>query len=137
MTEVIVGADPELAAITELDAGLPGVGQSVVDVSGSVPNPVPSKFIRVVAAGGTQRDLVTDSPTLIVEAFAVRKVDAVRLALDAKAVLVAAGRAGVMGGVTCYRVRVISLPQNLPLPSLPGHHRYTFMVSADLRGTAV
>lgn len=127
MAELLIPSDDELAAVTELRARMP------VEIGTKVPRPRPSEFGRVVSVGGTQRDLVTDSPTLTLEGFAETETRARRISAEMIAHLQAAGRAGRVGGIPCYGVRVASLPANLPLPSVPDRQRYTATVSIDLR----
>lgn len=135
MSEVIVEEDAELAAIDELKAALPGVGipspQAATSMLGV------DEFFRVLVVGGTQRNLVTDSPTLVVEAYAKRELRAQRMATLGHAVLLAAARNGSMGSATCYDVTTLGRPQNLPNPAKPGWFRYQFTISADLRMAAV
>jgi hypothetical protein len=108
-----------------------------VKASTSIPSPRPSEFIRIIVVGGTDRDLVTDSPTVAVEFFATREIRAERGAAFARAVLERAARAGSIGGVTCYSVSTFGRPVNLPMESVPDRFRYTFTSSADLRKTSV
>ncbi|QPE04131.1 hypothetical protein IT882_13115 [Microbacterium schleiferi] len=131
MAEVLVPADDEAATVTELAARLS------VHVGTRIPRPRGDEFVRVLAVGGIGRDLVTDSPTLVVEGFAIREGRARELCALALAHLQAAGRSGSIGGVTCYGVRVVSLPTNLPMPSVPDMFRFTATVTADLRRAAV
>lgn len=130
MTEVLVPADDEVALVDELQARMG------VPVGTRIPDPRPREFVRVVSTGGAPRDLVTDSPTLVVEGFAVTESRARRLCALAVAYAEAAGRAGSMGGVPCYGVRVAGLPANLPMPSVPDRFRFTATIAADLRRSA-
>lgn len=129
--EVIVPADGQLAVITALNQRYAG------EASGQIPNPVPAHFFRVLPAGGFDRDIVTTVPTVIVESWSDDEDDASKRGMEALGYLLADGRGGSLGGVTCYGVRVISLPSSLPMESLPTHHRYSATISAALRGAAV
>ena len=133
VAEFIVAPDIEVAAIAELNAHLPFFGGPSTVVSTSVISPLPDRFIRVLVTGGTQRDMVTDAPTITVECWTKREGDSERLAAWSRAILEAAGRNGLMGGVVCYAVATLSRPQNLPHPTITDRFRYTFTVSADLR----
>lgn len=136
MAEFIVAADAESAAIAQIEAG-PATWFTGVTAGTKIPGePKPAKFIRVLVTGGTERDMVTDKPTITVECYAVREKDAQDLAANARAVLTTAGVVGSMGGVPCYGVNVFARPQNLPNPQVPSHHRYQFTISADLRMAA-
>lgn len=127
MAEVLVPADDEVAAVDELNARMP------VPMGTRIPRPRPAEFGRVVGTGGAERDLVTDSATLALEGFAETETRARRICAEMIAHLQAAGRAGSVGGVTCYGVRAASLPANLPDPNVPDRFRFSATVSADLR----
>lgn len=131
MAEVLMPADDEVALVDELNARLE------VPVGTRIPVPRPLEFVRVVSTGGAPRDLVTDSPTLLVEGFATSEGRARYLCAAAVAHAQAAGRVGRLGGVPCYGVRVASLPANLPMPSVPDRFRFTATITADLRRSAV
>lgn len=131
VAELLIPADDEDAIVQELNARME------VHSGTRVPNPLPEEFGRVVSVGGAARDLVTDSPTLTLEGFATSEGRARRICAEMIAHLQAAGRAGTVGGVPCYGVRAVSLPANLPMPSVPTRFRYTATVSADLRRATV
>ena len=137
MAELILFADAEKALYTELNTALPLVGQPGVVAATKIPSVRPPKFIRVIVTGGTERDMVTDSPIAVVECFAPLEGAAAELASRARAVLSRAGRIGIIGGITCYGVGIVGRPVNLPMESVPDRYRYTFTVSVDLRGSAV
>lgn len=130
VAELLVPADDEVALVDELAA------RTGLHWGTRIPNPLPEEFGRVVSTGGTERDLVTDSPTLTVEAFALTEGRARRVCAEAVAHLQAAAREGRVGDVVCHAVRAVSLPANLPMPSVPGRFRFTATVSADLRRTS-
>lgn len=139
MSELLIPADPEVAARTELLAGFQGTRFASVAVGTKLPtaDPKPPQFVRVTTAGGGERDLVTDRPLLVLDGFAVREQDARDLTALALGLLLRAGRSGELGGVTCYGVAVGGLPANLPHPAVPTHFRFTATASADLRRTTV
>jgi hypothetical protein len=135
---MLVAEDAEKAALTALTSRLPEAGEpTTIPASTSIPKPTPSEFFRIIVTGGGDRDLVTDQPTITVEAYSRGEVRAERLAAKARAIFEACARDGDMGGVPCYRVALFGRPQNLPNPQVPGWYRYTFSISADLRKTAV
>lgn len=136
VAELLVAADVEAAFIAELNAALPPVGFDVRTAT-KIPYSRPNEFVRVVVVGGTDRDLVTDSPTVAVEFFAVKEIRAERGAAYARAVLERAARSGSVGGFTCYSVSTLGRPVNLPIESVPDRFRYTFTCSADLRKISV
>lgn len=137
MTETILFPDAEIAVCDELEDRLPGLGEVGVSATTMIPAGPPAKFIRVVQTGGVARDLVTDVPSITVECFAKTESAASVLARRARAALDAAGRAGSMGGHTCYGVTLFGLPQNFPQATVTGRFRYTFTISVALRGAAV
>lgn len=135
--EVLVPVDAEVAVIAELDARLPGLGFTGVSVGTKIPKTRPASFVRVYRTGGTSDDVTSDAFQLTVEAYAVREVDAERLCAFAVAALEAAGRDGFIGSVPCRRVESFSVPANLPDPGVTDRHRYSSLISAVLRRTAV
>lgn len=138
MTQLIIAADAEAAARDGLLAGLSDAGRAAVGVATTIPtdSPKPPAFVRVVAAGGFGRDLVTGSHLLTVDAFAVRESEAVELAVLCEAILGRAARLGELGGVPCYAASG-AIPVNLPHPNVPTHKRYTFTTSIELRKRVV
>lgn len=136
MGEVLVPVDAEPEVVAELAQRMPAFGFAG-PVGTKIPETRPEEFIRVVAVGGSARDLVSDSHTLVVEGFAVNETRAQRMCAFAIAGLQAAGRDGRIGAATSYGVSVFALPQNLPMPSVPDRFRFTATVSVDLRRTTV
>lgn len=130
--ELLFAADDEQATIDELTQRLPDVFGPVGEVSTVIPGNRPASFVRVLNVGGGDRDLVTTVPTQTIEAYASRESVARRLASVCKAILLAAGRAGELGGVTCYDATA-SVPANLPDPGVTDRFRYTFTLTAALR----
>ena len=127
--QLLLPADVEQAIITALSP--------FYTISTSIPDHKPPLFFRVVATGGSERDIVTDSPIVVLEAFALRESQA-RDAIDmALARLQLAARKGNLGGETCYGMEVAALPQNFPLPSVPTHKRYILTIAPALRRRAV
>ncbi len=137
MAELLIPADVEVAVKREIDASLVGTRFEGAKVGTKIPlEPKPTHFIRVTATGGGQRDLVTDAPTVVLDAFSVDEQDAHDLAAVAVAVLQRAGRVGTLGGAPCYEVRVGGLPANLPHPAVNTHFGFTATISAALRRVA-
>ena len=130
MAEVLIPADGEVALVDALSAAVP------VHIGTSLPSPRPAEFGRVVGVGGVARDLVSDSATLTVEAFADTEGGAFRLCALLVAHAQAAGRSGRLGDVTCYGVDVVALPANLPMPTVPDRYRFTATITAHLRRVA-
>ena len=138
--ELLLPTDPEVRSLNELSTmlplhGFPTVTTATRALGTKLPtqNPKPDVFARVIATGGTARDLVTDSPTLTLEGYSVKEQQARDLCALMLAIIEAAARAGTLGGATAYRHRTITLPQNLPNPLVPDHFRFTALISVDLR----
>lgn len=123
--DLLTPVDPEQAIIDELSTSYA--------IGTSIPEPKPDVFLRVVSVGGIQRDLVTDSFTIVLEAFAFRETDAHDALADALAKLQLAARNGRIGTATCYGLDVVALPQNYPLPSVPSHKRYLITITPAFR----
>jgi hypothetical protein len=122
--QLLKPADVEQAVIDEL---------TMYEVSTSIPETKPSIFVRVVATGGTSRDLVTDEATIVLEVFGVLESAARAASADALARLELAARQNRLGNEVCYRMQVAALPQNYPLPSVPSHKRYITTITAAVR----
>lgn len=144
MAELLVTPDSELAVLAELSTVLPANGwPGMTMAAGLVGTKIPSgsskpaAFVRVLTVGGLGRDLVTDTPTLVVEGWHESEAKARDLCALSVAILEAAGRAGSLGGVTCYGVEVSGLPGNLPHPGVPDRFRYTATLSVALRKQVV
>jgi hypothetical protein len=133
--ELIVFADPEQVLVDHLTAGLDQLPEFAgVKASGRTPSPRPSRYVRVQVVGGTQTDLISDVPTLVVEAYAALDTTAARLASICRALLEQGGRAGYLASTPCRGVDVVSRPQNLPDP-LTEQTRYTATYAVSLRGS--
>lgn len=141
--EVLLPVDVEAAVIAELSAALPLRGWPGLTVAESrvgtkIPGgSKPESFVRVYSVGGLSRDLVSDSPTLVVEGYHRREQGAFDLCSMSVALLEAAGRAGRVGVETCYGVTVAGLPGNLPDPNVPDMYRFTSTVALDLRRNVI
>lgn len=125
MTVVLLPEDVEQAFIDELSPHYA--------IGSSLPETIPPVYLRVVAAGGFQRDLVTDTFTVTLEALAKTETVARNTLALAIGRVEAAVRAGRIGTAVAYRLQVAGLPQNLPLPSVPSHKRYIATLAPDLR----
>ena len=135
--EVLVASDAQLAVVNELNARSVGTDYADANAGTRIPNPKRAEWLRVLSVGGAERDLVSDEHLLVVEAFSASETRSQRMCAFAVAWLQAAARDGRMGGVPCYGVRVVGLPQNLPMPSVPDRVRHSATVSVDLRRDTV
>ncbi|QUE26051.1 tail terminator [Microbacterium phage Stoor] len=125
MVQLITPADVEQAVIDEL-AGLV--------VGTSIPETKPPLFFRVLAVGGAQLNLVQDEPLVTLEAFALRETQARDALAGALARLASAVQTrGEIGSEPTTSLRVVGLPQNYPLPSVPTHRRYMTTIAPAVR----
>lgn len=124
--QLVVPVDVEQALIDELSP------QYTIG-TGFPPDPMPDLFLRVVAVGGFQRDLVTDKPTVVLEAFAKLETQARDALVDALARVELAVRKGKLGNEVAYTLEIAGLPQNLPLLSVPTHKRYLTTIAPAIR----
>lgn len=126
MPDVLMPVDVEQAFIDELSP--------FFTIGTSLPETMPAVFLRVVSVGGFQRDMVTDSFTVTLEAFAVRESQAF-LALSQAVARVQHRQAhyGLIGSAVCYRLQIAALPQNFFNPNVPTHKRYISTLVPDIR----
>lgn len=135
MTEPILFPDAEGLTADELRLALDDHFADEVVVGTVVPNPRPERLVVVQRTGGPRRNLVTDAPTLVIEAWAPTEAEAHDISQIARALVVALAGA-VIAGIAIYRVDELSGPQNLPDP-LSATPRYSFTVALALRGAAL
>jgi len=129
--EVIVWPAAAAAVVAFLAAQLPAtMGHTGVRVStkvGTLPH------VQVLRTGGP-RGLVRDNAQITIDCRADDSVTAAALANDCAALLLAAGRAGVMGPHTVYEVDAFAGPQNNPDPTTSAA-RYSATYTVPFRGT--
>lgn len=129
--EVIEFPDAELVVARFLHEELTRWG-SPAKVSTSVSSTVPS--VRVLRTGtGSDVSLVVDPAQITVDCYAAKESQAAALIGLVRSLLLAAGHAGSMAGVTCYQVTPLGGPSNLPDP-VTSAHRYTASFIVPLRG---
>lgn len=101
-----------------------------------IPSPRPAEFVRVLLVGGSRRDLVTDVPTLAVEAWAEKRSRASALAQEVRAVI-ASLEGATFDGYTVQDVDEYAGPGDLPDP-LSDQARYSGTYAVAIRSeTAV
>lgn len=102
-------------------------------VVGAVPNPRPVSFTLVRRLGGSTQNLVTDAPSLSVEAYAPDEGDAMDRCQMARALLFdLPGQ--MLGAVPVYRVEEVAGPATLPDPESTSP-RVTLTIDIWMRGT--
>ena len=124
MSEVIRFPSAEKLLVATLK---PILGMPVVT---KVPNPRPGTFVRLKKVGGTRRDIVTDSPMVVVECWAPTGPEADDLSQLVR------GHIFALAPDTVRKVREIAGPQDFPDP-ISEHPRYQFTVQLYTRGTAL
>lgn len=133
--EVIVFADPTDLVCAYLTTQLPSYGYPAIHVGARVPNPRPTRFVRVDRVGGPRANLVQDQPALVVEAWA-GSVPAAHALLATCRALVNALPGTIQSGTPIYRVSEFSGPATLPDPT-SNQPRATYTVQVTLRGEAI
>jgi len=131
MNPVIVFPDVESVVVGWLTDVLPGYGITV-PVATRVPNPRPSRFVRLVRTGGPRQNLVVDGAQLTVESWDDDPVAAASTAGVVRGVLLAANNVTFPSGDVIYQVREFSGPALLP--DVSQQPRYTWTVQVHLRG---
>lgn len=100
------------------------------------PNPRPAEFVKVIGVGGVRRDLVTDVPTLAVEAWASSRSRASALAQEVRAIVHSLAGA-TFAGYSIQDVAEYAGPGDLPDP-LSDQSRYSATYAVSIRSeTAV
>lgn len=133
MVEVIAFPDAESFSVAFLKAQF-----TERDIATRVGTKLPKahtaadSFVRVSRSGGVSRDIVTDSPMILVECFGPDTVTASDTAKVTRALMLAAAR--LSDEVT--RVQDSGGVAFLPDPDT-GQPRYQFVVALDLRGSAI
>jgi hypothetical protein len=126
--ELVVYDNVEVVTKRYLDAHL-GDGTKVAT---KMPNPRPAndRFVKLEAAGGSDRTMVTSTRLVVVQCWDRDPVKAAALAERCFAILHAARRDPASG---VRHVATVSAPQSFPDPDT-GIPRYQFAVALDLRG---
>lgn len=89
--------------------------------------------VQVIRTGGTTEGLIRDHAQITLDCRATDGPTASRLAGDCRALMLAAGRAGVMDGHTVYEVDAFAAPQNNPDPTTSAA-RYSATYTVPFRG---
>jgi hypothetical protein len=127
---------PDAVAVVNpyLRVALAGAGLAVPVVS-RVPNPRPSRFVRVQRTGGPEVFArVVDGAQVTVDCWAADDGAAMDLAQIARRLLHDMSGT-VQSGVSVHRVVEVGGPQNLPDPDSESP-RVTFTVQIQMRGAA-
>jgi hypothetical protein len=132
MTYAIAFPDVEAALVGWLADVLPSYGLTV-PVSTKVPNPRPSRFVRIFRTGGPEQSLVVDGGQVTVECWDDSETAAAAAARLVRAVLSAARNVTVPSGDLIYRIQEFGGPASLP--DVSGQPRYSWTVQVYTRGT--
>lgn len=123
---MLVPADVEQAVIDQL--------APFYTIATKLPQSPPDLFLRVLSAGGIQRDLVTDEFLVTLEAFGTLESTAQQALSRASGRLYDAMEGtGHLGDEVCYSVKASSVPSNYPNPDVPTHSRYITTLTVVLR----
>lgn len=130
MTQLVRGVDIENDLIGWLPGAMATLGRTVTvsDQIGAV------NSMAVYRTGGTMRDLVTDAPTIVVEAYGRTKTSSCDMLLDARALIFSlAGRE--VNDHAVQRVQEFSGPAHLPIAN--ALTRYTMTLSLDVSADVI
>ncbi|AZS07993.1 tail terminator [Arthrobacter phage GreenHearts] len=119
--EIIIAGDSEEILRSALERDVSSILGSPMEAATKVPKPRPREFLIVRRVGGVMRDLATDEPTMIVEAWADTETRAVRIASIARGLL---HWYTEIDGYSILGCDEISGPVNLP-DGLSAQVRYT------------
>ena len=135
MVEVIVYPDVEAVVVSYLNAEFVSRSESA-RASTKVPNPRPTKFLRVQRTGGVG-DFVVDRAQLTIEAWANKATDAIALMQLVRGLMHAIDQVTYSGSTyQFYAPQEFSGPANLPDPDSE-QERYTETFSVGVRGSAI
>lgn len=90
--------------------------------------------VQVLRTGGTTRDIVWDDAQITLDCRDAEGVNAAKLAGDCRALMLAAGRDGVLAGHEIGAVDAFAAPQNNPDPTTDAA-RYSATYTVPFRGT--
>ncbi len=102
VAEFVEFPDVEAALVSYLKVTLAERGDTA-KVATKVPNPRPARLVRLVRAGGLQRDRATDRPRVVLECWEATEPAAAALAKRVRA-MIAGAAPGYVGGVWCDQV---------------------------------
>ena len=122
----VVFADIEAALADHLAAALAARGVTV-PVQLDVPNPRPTRFVRLVRVGGTKSNLITDRPRIVLECWDALGTGASDLAALVRA-LVTALAPGNMSGIWVDKV----IDMGMVYRPDPGTNLPRYLVTAEL-----
>lgn len=124
--------------IADLVAGLPALlasHEETAPIHTRIPNPRPSRFLRLLRTGGSRANLVTGQAQVTYECWDDSSAAAEMFARTTQAVLLAL-RGETVGGAFVHRVQEVGGPQDLPDPHSE-QARFTGSVLIDVRGQAI
>lgn len=104
-------------------------------VTTRVPNPRPSRFVRIQRTGGPQSNLVVDGAQVTIECWDDNQPDAAATARILRAELAAIRNVTTGSGDLIYRTDEFSGPSILP--DLSGQPRYSWTVRVHVRGVPI
>lgn len=133
MTEVILFPDLEAAVIDYLTGELAAFDADAT-VDNTVPDPRPTRLVRVLRTGGARTGVVLEDAQLTIDCWDVLVEDAHDLAQLCRGLMTAMPYR--YPDTVTYRVHEVGGPNNQPDPDTASP-RYTFTVLITARGTAI
>lgn len=101
--ELVAPPDAEAEIAAHLAARLHALGDTAA-VATHIPNPAPSRIVRVIRAGGVKLDLITDAALMITECCDDDEVAAADLARKVRAIIFQSAP-GYVNSVWCSEIR--------------------------------
>lgn len=142
MAEVIEFPDAEDLFRRGINAAAPDLFGSEVTAYAKLPPKFPARLVLVTRTGGQQRDMVTDAPMLSFDCYArsggsADESEAVAIAGRLRGWCESLERDGDLLGVPVYEVSGVGGPYRNPDPRAPEFARFTFTITAALRGQVI
>lgn len=94
MSELVAAPDIEAALVAHIRSALTARG-APAHVGTTIPNPRPNRLVRVTRMGGPRRNLVTDAPVVVFEAWEASTVAAYALGSLVESIVLAANGSSI------------------------------------------
>lgn len=142
MAEIIEFPDAEDLFRRGINAAAPELFESEVTAFAKLPSKFPARLVLVTRTGGITRDMVTDAPMLSFDCYArsrgsADEGEALAIAGRLRGWCAALERDGELLGVPVYEVTGVGGPFRNPDPRAPEYARFTFTITAALRGQVI
>lgn len=142
MAELIEFPDAEDLFRRGIDAAAPELFAEPVAACVRLPAKFPARLVLVTRTGGITRDMVTDAPMLSFDCYATSggsadEGEAVAMAGRLRSWCLSLERDGELLDVPVYEVTGAGGPYRNPDPRAPKYARFTFTITAALRGQVI